>query len=152
MSADFRKVKESKSIGELVKFQSRNKLLLMANSQKYMKILGRIIGNSEGKSIEVILEEYEKNLNLAFEKIPRYTNNINVLMHAMGYFSKEITSNETKLILDCLEKYKNGKLTLNTPMLLVKSYAVRFNITYLLEQTYFSPYPEELVFLEDSGK
>lgn len=152
MSADFRKVKESNSIGELVKFQSRNKLLLMANSQKYMKILGRIIGNSEDKSIEVILEEYEKNLNLAFEKIPRYTNNINVLMHAMGYFSKEITSNETKLILDCLEKYKNGKLTLNTPMLLVKSYAVRFNITYLLEQTYFGPYPEELVFLEDSGK
>jgi len=152
MSADFRKVKEANSLGELIKFQSKNKLLLMANSQKYMKILGRIVSNSEEKSIEVILEEYEKNLNLAFEKIPRYTNNINILMHAMGYFSKYITKNETELILDCFEKYKVGKLTLNTPMLLVKSYAVRFDISYLLDQTYFCPYPEELVFLEDSGK
>lgn len=152
ISADFRRVKEAKSLTELIKFQSRNKLLLMANSQKYTKILGKIVSNHEGKDIKVILEEYEENLKLAFEKIARYTNNINVLMHAMGYFSKNITRKETELILDSFEKYKIGKLTLNTPMLLVKSYVVRFNISYLLEQTYFNPYPEELIFLEDSGK
>jgi len=152
MNADFRKVKESNSLGELIKFQSRNKLLLMANSQKYMKVLGRIVSNSEEKSIQGILEEYEKNLGLVFEKIPRYTSNINILMHAMGYFPKDITKNETELILDCFEKYKIGKLTLNTPMLLIKAYAIRFDIKYLLDQTYFCPYPEELVFLEDSGK
>lgn len=152
MSADFRIVKESNSLGELIKFQSRNKLLLMANSQKYMKILGKIVSNSKDDTIEVILEEYEKNLKLAFEKIPRYTNNINVLLHAMGYFSKFITKKETELILDCFEKYKTGKLTLNAPMLLVKSYVVRFDISYLLDQTYFCPYPEELILLEDSAK
>lgn len=152
MNADFRRVKESNSLKELINFQSRNKLLLMGNSQKYMKILGRIIGNSEDKNIQVIIEEYESNLKLAFEKIPKYTNNINVLMHAMGYFSKYITKKETELLIDSLEKYKLGKLTISTPMLLVKSYAVRFDIKYLLEQTYFNPYPEELFLLEDSGK
>ncbi|MBC8059720.1 MAG: DUF1722 domain-containing protein [Clostridiaceae bacterium] len=152
ISADFRKVKESNSLGELVKFHSRNKLLLMANSQKYLKILGKIVANSEDKGINLILKEYEQNLKLAFKNIARYTNNINVLMHAMGYFSKNITKKETDFILDSFEKYKIGKLTLNTPMTLVKSYINRFNITYLLEQTYFSPYPEELIFLEDSGK
>lgn len=152
MNADFRRVKESNSLNELIKFQSRNKLLLMSNSQKYMKILGRIVANSEEKNIETIIEEYEKNLKLAFQKIPKYTSNINVLMHAMGYFSKYITKKETELILDSLEKYKMGKLPISTPMLLVKSYAVRFNINYILEQTYFNPYPEELFLLEDSGK
>lgn len=152
MNADFRRVKESNSLKELIKFQSRNKLLLMASSQKYMKILGQIVANSEEKKIEVIIEEYERNLKLAFEKIPKYTNNINVLTHAMGYFSKYITKEETKLIVDSLEKYKIGKLPISTPMLLVKSYAIRFNINYILDQTYFSPYPEELFFLEDSGK
>lgn len=39
-----------------------------------------------------------------------------------------------------------------TPMLLVKSYRVRFHLTYLLEQTYFKPYPEDLITLEDSEK
>ena len=151
MSADFRQVKESNSLVELIKFQSRNKLLLMANSQKYTKILGKIVGNGEEKNIEVIMKEYEENLKLAFAKISKYTNNINVLMHAMGYFSKYINPKETQLILDSFEKYKTGKLTINTPMLLVKSYAVRFNISYLLEQTYFNPYPEELISLEDSG-
>ena len=152
MSADFRKVKQTNSLAELVKFQTRNKLLLMANSQKHLKILGKIVSNSEGKDISLILNEYEKNLKFAFENIPRYTNNINVLMHAMGYFSKYITKKETELIMNSFEKYKNGKLTLNTPILLVKSYAIRFNITYLLDQTYFNPYPEDLISLEDSGK
>jgi uncharacterized protein YbgA (DUF1722 family)/uncharacterized protein YbbK (DUF523 family) len=152
INADFRRVKESNSLNELIHFQSRNKLLLMANSQKYMKILGRITANNEGKNINDIFKEYEYNLNLAFEKLPRYTNNINVLMHATDYFSQYITKEETYLIHDSLEKYKAKKMTIMTPMLLVKSYAVRFNITYLLEQTYFNPYPEDLIVLEDSEK
>ena len=152
MNADFRKVKESNCLSELIHFHSRNKLLLMANSQKYTKILGRIAGNNEHKEIKEIFDDYEQNLRLAFEKLPRYSNNINVLMHAMGYFTEYITNKETKLILDSLEKYKAGKLTIMTPMLLIKSYAVRFNITYLLDQTYFNPYPEDLIILEDSEK
>lgn len=152
MSADFRKVKESNCLSELINFHSRNKLLLMANSQKYTKILGRIAGNNEHKDINVIFDDYEQNLKLAFEKLPRYSNNINVLMYAMGYFTEYITKKETELILNSLEKYKMGKLTIMTPMLLIKSYAVRFNITYLLEQTYFNPYPEDLIILEDSEK
>ncbi|WP_236898168.1 YbgA family protein [Clostridium beijerinckii] len=152
INADFRKVKESNSLNELIHFQRRNKLLLMANSQKYTKILGRITANGENNDIKSIMAEYEKNLNLAFEKLPKYTNNINVLMHAMGYFSKYITNEETQLLLDSLEKYKMKKLTIMSPMLLVKSYVVRFNIDYLLEQTYFNPYPEDLIVLEDSEK
>ncbi|NRZ40538.1 uncharacterized protein YbgA (DUF1722 family) [Clostridium beijerinckii] len=124
----------------------------MVNSQKYTKILGRITANGENNNIKSTMAEYEKNLNLAFEKLPKYTNNINVLMHAMGYFSKYITNEETQLLLDSLEKYKMKKLTIMSPMLLVKSYVVRFNIDYLLEQTYFNPYPEDLIILEDSEK
>ena len=152
VTADFRKIKDANSLGELVKFQSKNKLLLMYSSQKYMKVLGKIVANHENKGIHTILEEYEQNLKLAFEKTPRYTNNINVLTHSMGYFSKYITKNEVELVLESLEKYKLQKLTLSTPMMLVKSYMVRFNIPYLLEQTYFNPYPEDLISLKDSGK
>jgi uncharacterized protein YbgA (DUF1722 family)/uncharacterized protein YbbK (DUF523 family) len=152
INADFRKVKESNSLKELIAFQSRNKFLFMANSQKYSKILGKIASNGEGKDIKDIFNEYEEILKLAFEKLPKYTSNINVLMHAMGYFSEYITKEETELILDSLKKYQMKKLTISTPMLLVKSYIVRFNITYLLEQTYFNPYPEDLIMLEDSEK
>ncbi|WP_254638770.1 DUF1722 domain-containing protein [Clostridium beijerinckii] len=67
-------------------------------------------------------------------------------------FQKYITNEETQLLLDSLEKYKMKKLTIMSPMLLVKSYVVRFNIDYLLEQTYFNPYPEDLIILEDSEK
>jgi uncharacterized protein YbgA (DUF1722 family)/uncharacterized protein YbbK (DUF523 family) len=152
MNADFRKVKASNSLNELIHFHTKNKFLLMANSQKYTKVLGRIIANKEGKDIKNIFDEYEKNLNLVFEKLPRHTNNINVLMHAMGHFSKDITKKEIDLILDSFEKYRIGKLTISTPLLLVKSYIVRFNIDYLLDQTYFNPYPEDLIILEDSEK
>lgn len=152
MSANFRKVKEANDLSELIKFHNKNKLLLMASSQKYSKVLEKIISNDECKPIEKILDEYEKNLKLTFERLPRCSNNISVLTHVLRYFSKDITEKERDLILDSLGKYRDGKLTLNTPMLLIKSYVVRFNISYLLEQTYFNSYPEELISLEDSGK
>lgn len=75
---DFRRVKNSNSLKELIKFHSKNKLVLMAYSQKYLSILGKIVSNSEKKTVEVIFQEYEENLQLAFAKAPKYTNNINV--------------------------------------------------------------------------
>lgn len=149
-SASFRKVKATKSMKELVDFHSKNKLMLMAYSQKHLKELGKIVSNHDKKPVEDIFNEYEKYLQFAFEKIPRYTSNINVLMHALGYFSKEISQRERSFILENFEKYKNGTVHINTPVEIIKSYAIRFEINYLLQQTFFQPYPEELISLRDS--
>jgi uncharacterized protein YbbK (DUF523 family)/uncharacterized protein YbgA (DUF1722 family) len=148
----FRLVKDRKSPEELLRFHSTNKLLFMAYNQKELKTLDKLLGNADNSLLERLLMDYEEHLKLVFARNARYTSNITVLQHAMKLFSDKITESENNFILDSLEKYKNGKLPLSAPVYVIKSYAVRFDLQELLNQSFFSPYPEELVELRDSGK
>jgi uncharacterized protein YbgA (DUF1722 family)/uncharacterized protein YbbK (DUF523 family) len=150
--AAFRDMAAERSMRRLVEFQAANKLLLMAYNQKEMRILGRIVANAAKLPIGTVLEDYGRHLRLALAVIPKYTSCINVLMHALGYFSEELSSGEKAFFLGSLEEYRRQKLPLSVPVGIVKSYIVRFDEAYLREQRFFQPYPGDLVNLTDSGK
>ena len=54
--------------------------------------------------------------------------------------------------LDSLERYRAGSFPLSVPLNIVRSFVVRFQEDYLVQQTFFEPYPEELMEITDSGK
>lgn len=147
--AGFRKIKKEKSINHLINFHTNNKFLLMSYNQKELKNLGNIVANKEKKPIEKILSDYEYHLHLAFSKSPRCNSNINVLKHTFGYISKNLKSDEKKLFLDSINSFKEGQIGLTVPINLMKSWIVRFDQSYLKDQTFFSPYPKKLMELEN---
>jgi uncharacterized protein YbgA (DUF1722 family) len=73
-------------------------------------------------------------------------------MHAMGHFSEKLNKQEKSFFLDLMDKYRRGKAPLRSDMDVLKSWGVRFGEKYLLDQTFFSPYPDELLDISDSGK
>lgn len=149
---NFRVIKETMYIEDLVEFHSTNKLLFMAYNQKQLKILGRILGNHGELRAKDVYVEYEKNLILALNKLPRYTSNINVLTRSMGYFSDKLTHREKEFILDTIEQYRGSKVPFSVPLYVIKSNAVRFEEKNLINQTFFEPYPLDLDNVTDSGK
>ena len=149
---NFRVIKESMLMEDLMEFHSSNKLLLMSYNQKQLKILGIILGNYGELSVAQVYREYEKNLVLALNKIPRYTSNINVLTRSMGYFSDKLTHREKEFILDTIEQYRQSKVPFSVPLYVIKSNAVRFQEKNLINQSFFEPYPLELDDVTDSGK
>ena len=150
--ARFRAVKSSNSMKELVQFQTENKLLLMAYNQEKMRILGRIVANPDKKPFGELIGDYEEHLARAFSRASRYTSNINVLMHGLGYFSNELSSDEKAFFLDSLERYRAETVPLSVPLNIIRSFVVRFHEDYLAQQTFFEPYPEDLMEITDSGK
>lgn len=152
LSARFRKLKVKPSMKALVQFHAENKLLLMAYSQKEMRMMGKIVANHDKKKIDVLLEAYQEHLYKALSKPPKYTSNINVMMHAFGYFSKKLSSEEKRFFLNTLEEYRREQSPLSVPLSLLRSYIVRFKEDYLMQQTFFEPYPAEFVAVRDSGK
>jgi len=151
-SAGFRQVKQQRSLRELAKFHTENKLMLMLYNQNEMRILGRIIANKDKKSLDSVVEEYEYHLFKAFSRIPKYVSSINVLMHGLGYFSKDLSHEEKAFFLDSLEKYRSKKIPLSVPANVLKSFIIRFKDEYLIQETFFEPYPEDLIEMTDSGK
>ncbi len=150
--ARFRELKKQANMKKLVEFQSQNKLLLMAYNQKELKTLGQIVANHEKKAMDELLNLYQAHFFKAFMKQPKISTCSNVLMHAFGYFSKKIKANEKKYFLETLDKYRAKKVPLSVPVAVIKSLIARFEEQYLSEQTFFNPYPEELIEVTDSGK
>ena len=150
--ARFRAARARLAMRDLVDYQARNKLLLMSYSQKEMRLLGKLVANSEKKAPPAVFDEYEAHLRAALAKPPKYVSNINVLMHAMGYFKEGLTPPEKAHFMASLEKYRAGKIPLSATIAIVNSWLARFGSDYLKQQTYFEPYPEEFVEITDSGK
>lgn len=149
---EIRELRKSKSIKDLVNFQSRNKLMLMAYNQELMRTLGRVVANYDNKPVEELIEYYIDGFLNAINHTPRYTSNINVLMHGLGYFKEDLSTEEKAFFLDSLESYRKSKVPLSVPLYLLKSYIIKYDNDYLKSQTYFDPYPEGLVEITDSGK
>ncbi|MBN1163773.1 MAG: DUF1722 domain-containing protein [Candidatus Krumholzibacteriota bacterium] len=148
----FRRARSSPSMRGIVKFQAEHKLLLMAYNQKEMRELGRIVANPERRPVEEVFELYGEHLSLALRKPPRHTSNINVLMHAFGYFSKRLSAQEKAFFLDSLERYRAEMIPLSALLYITRSWILRFGTEYLADQVYCAPYPETLAEITDSGK
>jgi len=149
--SSFREVKKSKKMHELVHFHTLNKFLLRAYNQKEMHILGRIVANPEKKEFEDIITSYEDHLKQALLHPAKCTANIDVLMHAFGHVSKKLTHEEKTFFLDTLRKYRQGRTPLGAILLILNSWSIRFEDSNLIKQTFFHPYPEDLVDLKYLG-
>ncbi len=143
--AHFREVKKSNRMVELVKFHTSNKFLLMSYNQKELGILGRIVANPEKKKFSEIITDYDEHLKRALASVLRIPSKINVLMHGFGHFSKDLSHREKEFFLEKVEEYRNIKIPLSTVLSVLKSWVIRFEEDYLMKQTFFDPFPEDLI-------
>jgi len=150
--ARFREVSIKNTAKALIDFQSDNKFIFMSYNQREMRALGKIAANENKLPIEDVISEYEKHLHHALSNHPRRSTHINTLMHGLGYFSKKLTSKEKAYFLDLLDNYRNSKIPLSAILSVLESWIVKYEEEYLARQTFFEPYPRELMDISDSGK
>ena len=150
--ARFRDLAAEPTMARLTGFHARHKLLLMTYSEVVMRQLGKVGANEEHRPVADVFRDYRTLLPRAFDRPPKYTAAINVLMHALGYFREGLTTDEKAFFLDSLQRYRTGKVPLSVPVGILRSWVVRFDQPYLAQQVLFQPYPEALVDIADSGK
>ena len=140
--ADFRNVN---NFNLLYKYHAKHKYLFMSYNQTLMTKMGKIAANQTKEKIEDVLNDYYNSLLLLFTKKSRHTSNINSLMHVLGYFKKVITKPEKKYFLEVLEEYNMKKIPLSAPNSILYSWILRFDNQYLKNQSFFNPFPQDLI-------
>ena len=143
--ASFRKARSEGRISSLISFHEANKLLLSSHSQKETKMLGNILANHDGLSYADLSGRYEEHLTLALAMPPRSSSRANVFMHALGYFKNDLTARQKELFLQNIQRYKSKKLPSRALLAMLQSWAEGFGQEYLINQSIFQPFPEELV-------
>jgi len=71
-------------------------------------------------------------------------------MHVMGYFKKLLTAKEKKHFLETIELYRNKKIPISSVNNILVTWINRFGNKYLENQSFFYPFPKELIDSESS--
>ena len=135
----------SKSPGELVTFHTAHKLLIMAHNPLIYRQMGGLTANAGAMPAEELLKNYEGLLMRALSHHATIRKNVDVLMHIMGYFKKELSGDEKTELREVIGQYHNGMTPLCAPLTLLRHYVRKFDQQYLKQQVYLNPHPLELM-------
>jgi uncharacterized protein YbgA (DUF1722 family)/uncharacterized protein YbbK (DUF523 family) len=129
---------------DLLAFHTRHKLLLMAHSVEHYRSMGKLVASATHQNLNEILVTYFEMLMQATRKPATKSKHQNVMLHILGYFKKDLTSDEKAELIDIFNKYKAEHYPLVVPITLLNHYVRKYDKPYLAEQYYLNPHPMEL--------
>lgn len=136
---------KSKSVRALIEFHTRHKFLLLAHSERHYRRLGRLVATATGASLAESFETYGRKFMEALAVHATAKKHSNVLAHMMGYFSKELSTDERKELTDLIGDFRRQLVPLIVPITLMRHYAKKYHVKYLHDQIYLEPSPKELM-------
>jgi uncharacterized protein YbbK (DUF523 family)/uncharacterized protein YbgA (DUF1722 family) len=142
VNSSFRQVS---SIKQLSDFHAANKYLFTSYNQALTTELGRIASNSEHKRFNEVKTAYRRKLTKLFSQMQKRGDIINTLSKIYGYFKKDVTEKEKSHFFEVIELYRDERIPLNSLLEVLSVWAERYYKQYILNQTIFQPYPQELI-------
>ncbi len=130
--------------GNVVDFHTCHKLLILSHSPKHSQLLGKLVARAKDISLKELYQQYQTILMEVLQLKTTPKKNANVLMHMMGYFKEELSSDEKKELLEVIENYRQEYIPLIVPITLSNHYVRKYNQSYLKQQVYLNPHPLEL--------
>jgi uncharacterized protein YbgA (DUF1722 family)/uncharacterized protein YbbK (DUF523 family) len=133
-----------RSVGDLIDFHTREKLLILSHSTTEYQTMGRLVARGKHMNVDALYDEYEELLVKALYKQATTAKHTNVLSHIQGYFKKHLSSDEKQEMLELITNYRQGLIPLVVPVTLLAHYVRKFQQPYLQNQTYLHPHPLDL--------
>jgi uncharacterized protein YbgA (DUF1722 family) len=130
--------------GELVAFHTAHKLQILAHSPSIYREMGRLVAEAKKVPEARLLSTYERLFLEALHQKASIRKNRNVLLHMMGYFKKQLTSDEKQELIEVIDRYAREIVPLIVPVTLMRHYVRKYHEPYLGLQWYLDPHPTEL--------
>jgi uncharacterized protein YbgA (DUF1722 family)/uncharacterized protein YbbK (DUF523 family) len=135
---------DSKPAG-LRDYHQRYKLMLMAKSPDGCRRLGQLVAGAGKQNLPGLRQQYLQGFMQVMEKRPTSGQQVNVLMHIMGYLKSRLDSRDKAELLDWFESYRRQQVSRVTPLVLLQHHLRRYPNDYMAAQYYFSPFPSDLM-------
>ena len=135
---------KKESRGNIVDFHTKNKLLILSHSPKHHQLTGKLVARAKDMPLKELYQQYQTILMEALQLKTTSKKNANVLMHMMGYFREQLSSDEKQELLEVIDHYRQEHIPLIVPITLINHYVRKYNPPYLKQQVYLNPHPLEL--------
>lgn len=133
----------------IIEFHKNNLLLLKSYDEELTNEVSDILNENR---MEDQLQQYkEKVLNIVSNQRKK-ENELSIIIKLFEKYKNMLNEEEINMFNDLIESYENQRIPFSTLEVVIKMYATRFKDKDILNQTFFYPYPENLINITDSGK
>jgi uncharacterized protein YbgA (DUF1722 family)/uncharacterized protein YbbK (DUF523 family) len=133
------------TVGDLVRFHTAEKLLLLAHDPAAYRELGRLVAAAKARSRPEVARGYGEAYMRALAKLATPGKHANVLQHMAGYFKDLLPAEEKQELHGAIGDFRRGLVPLVVPLTLLGHHVRRHRVAYLEGQTYLQPHPKELM-------
>jgi uncharacterized protein YbgA (DUF1722 family) len=137
-------ISKKQSLGQLVDFHTKNKLLILSHNPATHQAMGKLLARGKQIPLQTLYEKYQTFLTQALKLRSTAKKNTNVLQHMLGYFKEQLSPDEKQEMLEIIDQYRQGLFPLIVPLTLMNHYVRKYDQPYLKEQSYLNPHPVEL--------
>ncbi|MBN1931325.1 MAG: DUF523 and DUF1722 domain-containing protein [Desulfobacterales bacterium] len=134
-------IAENRGVGKIVNFHTRHKLLILSHSPKYYRQMGSLVAHGAEISTKQLYDQYEILLMEALKLKTTLKKHMNVMQHIMGYFKKQLSTDEKQELIEIIEQYRESYIPLIVPITLINHYVRKYDQPYLKKQVYLHPHP-----------
>lgn len=133
------------TVGQVVDFHTREKLLLRAHDETRYRELGRLVANAKTVPRAAFKDDYMDRYMETLQRRSTIAKHVNVLQHMVGFLRRvddEAGRNEMQM---AIEDFRAGLVPLIVPTTLIRHLARRHDQQILLDSSYLNPHPKELM-------
>lgn len=132
-------------LGDLVRFHTAEKLLLLAHDPTTYRGLGRLVAQGRQMGRRKLEQSYRASFMNGLRRQATVRRHCNVLQHIQGYFKRHASPEDRRELEDVIENFRRRLVPLIVPITLVRHFVRRYEVDYLRGQTYLEPHPKELM-------
>jgi uncharacterized protein YbgA (DUF1722 family)/uncharacterized protein YbbK (DUF523 family) len=133
------------TVGDLVRFHTAHKLLLLAHAPEAYRHLGRLVAGARRVPRRDLERRYVDGFMEALAQLATVRRHTNVLQHMAGFFKDRLDGASKRELAEVIADYRRGLVPLVVPLTLVRHHVRALDVTYLAGQTYLEPHPKELM-------
>lgn len=135
----------AKSIEEMMQFHARHKSLLRLHHHGTKTTLGNMLASAKKEDdLSVLKSTYIASFMEAVRKPVKRGHHYMALQNMLRKINPKLSKSERKYVQEVLERYRKSQIPLTVPIELIKFYLIKFDLPYLLSQSYLNPYPDAL--------
>jgi uncharacterized protein YbgA (DUF1722 family)/uncharacterized protein YbbK (DUF523 family) len=132
------RVRQGLTCQSFEEFHRIHKFTLLAHDQACYRRLGKYVADSTNTELSKRSEYYITEFMNALKTIPTADQNINVIMHIMGFLKRNITASDKAELVRTMEKYRAGAVSKDVPLTLISHHLKNHPNQYLSSQHYLN--------------
>ena len=133
----------------IIEFHKNNLLLLKSYDEESTNEVSDIL--NENRMEDQVHQYKEKVLNIVSNQRKK-ENKLSIIIKVFEKYKNMLNEEEINMFNGLIESYEKQRIPFSTLEVVIKMYATRFKDKDILNQTFFYPYPENLINITDSGK